>query len=378
MQLHLSHPLEAPGAIPRAPAELRVLMEERFAWAVARGHAVAVLASEPLGLEALERRSPGLEPRVLGALAVALEPVFEAAEALVTQEERTLVVLLIGPDPARLEAACRDWLARLKDLRVDGVDGPLRVQAKLGYAVSQPGRRLFLDTLIEVALEGLRVTRCRAPGACVHTMLYNLVQARLEAERGVEGLAVAASAPLGPGMTPREPGAQAPLPLEPRASRDGMGAESRAVTAGAAPVRASPSADPGQRERELLAALAAERREKESLQARLRILERTPPPPDAAHGSSAAQVERDGSTQDRIDQLERRLAKLRALLAESEERLARAQLAEAVDPGVASCYRTVQGLPADAPQHDQKAALMEQIFAANLELHEILRSRRAS
>jgi len=374
MQLHLSHPLEAPGAVSLAPGELRARMEERFAWAVEGGHAVAVLACELLGLEALERRSPGLEPRVLGTLAVALEPAFAAAEALVAHEERTLVVLLLGPDPARLEAAGREWLARLKELRVDGVDGPLRVQAKLGYAVGQPGRRLFLDTLIQVAREGLRVARCRGPGACVHTMLYNLVQARLEGERGGEGLAVTACEPLGPGTPARAPGAPAPLLLEPRSSPSGMGAGSRVPgDAGPTPARDAPSA-----ERELLAALAAERRENQVLQTRLRALERGPPAPEEAARATAAPVGPDESAQERIDRLERRLAKLRVLLAESEERLARAVQAETVDPGVASCYRTVQGLAADAPQHDQKATLMEQIFAANLELHEILRSRRAS
>ena len=159
MQLYLSHPLEAPGASRLAPAELRGLMEERFAWAVGRGHAVAVLAGEPLGLEVIERRDPGLSPRVMGALALALGPAFAASEALVLRQEGPLVVLLVGPDPVRLEAACRDWIARLKELRVDGVAAPVQLQVKLGYAVSQPGRRLFLDTLIQVALEGLRVAR---------------------------------------------------------------------------------------------------------------------------------------------------------------------------------------------------------------------------
>ncbi|HEX6884417.1 MAG TPA: hypothetical protein VF530_13650 [Planctomycetota bacterium] len=375
MQLHLSHPLAAPGATSLAPGELFSRMQERFAWAVGRGHAVALLACEPLGLEALERRSPGLAARVLGALAVALGPAFAAAEALVAREDAVLV-LLVGPDPRCLEAACRAWLAGLKELRVDGVDGPLRLQGKLGYAVSQPGQRLFLDTLLQVAREGLRVARCRGPGACVHTMLYNLVQARLEGERGVEGLAVTASEPLGPGMPAREPGAAVPLPHAPHPARTGTGAESRApVAAGTAPAPGVPSSD---RERDLLAALAAQRRENETLQARLRILERGPPPDGAARDAPEAQVGADASAQDRIDRLERRLAKLRALLVESEARLARAVQAEAVDPGVASCYRTVQGLAADAPQHDQKAALMEQIFAANLELHEILRRRRAS
>jgi hypothetical protein len=353
-------------------------MEERFAWAVGRGHAVVVLACELLGLEALEQRNPGLTPRVLGALAMALEPAFGAAEALVAREERALLVFLVGPDPRRLEGACRDWLARLRELRVDGVAGPLRAQAKLGYAVSEAGRRLFLDTLIQVALEGLRVARCHGPGACVHTMLYNLVQSRLEAERGGMGLVVVSSEPLAPEGPAREPGAEAARVLEPRVSRDGTDAESPRVATDPAPLRGSASTDDGRRERELLAVLAAERSEKQALQARLRALERGPPPSDSAGDTSKAPAGLDRSTLDRIDQLERRLAKLRTLLAESEERLARAVQAETVDSGVASTYRTVQGLASDTPLRTQKAALMEQIFAANLALNEILRGRRAS
>src|SRR5688572_819003 len=105
MQLYLSPPLEAAGASRLAPAELRGLMEERFAWAVGRGHAVAVLAGEPLGLEAIERRDPDLSTRVLGALALALGPAFAASQALVERQGRLLIVLLVGPDPVRLEAA---------------------------------------------------------------------------------------------------------------------------------------------------------------------------------------------------------------------------------------------------------------------------------
>jgi hypothetical protein len=39
-----------------------------------------------------------------------------------------------------------------------------------------------------------------------------------------------------------------------------------------------------------------------------------------------------------------------------------------LDAGIASLYRVVQGLSADAPQVDKKRALMEEIFRANMDL----------
>lgn len=366
MQLLLSHELEVPGARHLAPDELRAHMEERFAWALGRGHAVCALACELLGLEGIERREPGITPRVLGALAVALEPAFLAAEAIVQRDERCLVVLVVGPDPIRIEAACRAWIAGAKELRIDGAADRLRLSLRVGYAVTQPGQRLFLDTLLQVAREGLRVARCRAPGACVHTLLYDFLQERFERERGSEGIAVTASAPPAPGAPASAPAVDTKLPEIVAASSRVRSPSSQRCEADGAP------ADPSRRARELAEALDAQRRENEELRARLQALETGAVPPGDAP---------TGSARERIDLLERRLAKLQLSLAEAEQHLAQASQAGqegAVDPGLPSMYRTVQGLAADASQLAAKAALMEKIFAANLELHERLRRRHVA
>jgi hypothetical protein len=150
------------------------------------------------------------------------------------------------------------------------------------------------------------------------------------------------------------------------------------LVAGRAPAREAPSEEPGSRERELLAALATARRENEALQLRLRALEGPTRVPGDSRGTPDAPTGLEESAQERIHRLERRLEKLRALLVEAEERLARAAREEAVDPGLPSRFRTVQGLAVDAPLRDLKAGLMEQLFTANLELQEALRLRRAS
>jgi hypothetical protein len=374
MQLHLCHGLEFPGVPSHAPAELHGLMEACFAAAVESGQAVVALACQPHGLEALERASPDVLPRALGALSLGLTRAFEAEVILVSRNAGHLVVLLVGTDPARVEAACRAWSTRAQELQVEGLERPLRVSLWLGYGVTQPGLRLFVDTLIQVAFEGLRVARFRGPGTCVHTMVYGGVQQTLERERGREGLLIPARTPLR---------AEAPAGEPPRPEVASVRAEVVGATTNEAPRaeprREAPASSAMARESApaLLAALAAERRENELLRARLRLHE---PEPDSEPSavtrrppSAPAEV-----AQERIELLERRLIKLRRLLAESEERLARAGQVQESDAGVASRYRTVQGLADDAPERERKAGLMESLFLANLELQELLRGRAAS
>lgn len=67
-----------------------------------------------------------------------------------------------------------------------------------------------------------------------------------------------------------------------------------------------------------------------------------------------------------IDQLERRIAKLTEILGVTEEELKRVMAMKAIDSGVASIFRTVQGLSGSDQQADTKKAMMGEIFKANL------------
>ncbi len=67
-----------------------------------------------------------------------------------------------------------------------------------------------------------------------------------------------------------------------------------------------------------------------------------------------------------VDQLERRIAKLTSLLGVTEEELQRVLSMKTIDEGVASIYRTVQGLGPEAAQAEQKKAMMAVIFNENL------------
>jgi hypothetical protein len=76
--------------------------------------------------------------------------------------------------------------------------------------------------------------------------------------------------------------------------------------------------------------------------------------------------------QRQIETLERRISKLTDSLGLTEAELQRVLQQKGVDPGVASIYKTVQGLSAGAVQSELKKALMSKIFEANVELRKAI------
>ncbi|MEQ8764508.1 MAG: hypothetical protein RL885_11310 [Planctomycetota bacterium] len=73
---------------------------------------------------------------------------------------------------------------------------------------------------------------------------------------------------------------------------------------------------------------------------------------------------------DRVEQLERRVTKLRKHLADTEQSLAAMAKAKGIDPGVASIYRSVQGLNLEDPTADKKKEFLKEIFDQNLALRD--------
>jgi len=67
-----------------------------------------------------------------------------------------------------------------------------------------------------------------------------------------------------------------------------------------------------------------------------------------------------------VDQLERRIAKLTSILGVTEEELSRVMALKNIDAGVASIYRTVQGLSGTDEQAEAKRVMMAEIFRSNL------------
>jgi GGDEF domain-containing protein len=77
----------------------------------------------------------------------------------------------------------------------------------------------------------------------------------------------------------------------------------------------------------------------------------------------AAQMREHGR---QVDMLERRIAKLTSLLGVTEEELARVMSMKQIDAGVASIFKTVQGLRGDDGSIAAKKAMMATIFEQNL------------
>jgi len=78
--------------------------------------------------------------------------------------------------------------------------------------------------------------------------------------------------------------------------------------------------------------------------------------------------------QGEIERLERRLGKLTESLGVTEAELQRLSKLKSVDLGLSSIYREVQGLSDDDNQVERKKEMMKDIFKANLDLRDSLKS----
>ncbi|MHC4941660.1 MAG: hypothetical protein ACYTG7_01430 [Planctomycetota bacterium] len=85
--------------------------------------------------------------------------------------------------------------------------------------------------------------------------------------------------------------------------------------------------------------------------------------------------EAKSSQSGRIDILKRRIAKLSTRLNEAEERLAQAESLENPDSGMASEFRSAQGLDQGTDHYEAKKAVLEEIFNLNRELRELTACR---
>lgn len=74
----------------------------------------------------------------------------------------------------------------------------------------------------------------------------------------------------------------------------------------------------------------------------------------------------------KVENLERRLAKLQRTLTETEGVVERLKAAKEGDPGIESIYKSVQGLDPKDQRANQKRGLLDQVFQLNLELRDVI------
>ncbi len=75
----------------------------------------------------------------------------------------------------------------------------------------------------------------------------------------------------------------------------------------------------------------------------------------------------------RIETLERRVQKMRESLASAEDALSRAEASGPEETGVASIYRSAQGLRTDDGAYEKKKSMLEEIFRLNKDIKEQIR-----
>lgn len=296
--------------------EVRRLMEIEFERARRYGYAIACLTIQVDRLEHLETVH-GLETKheILCAVADLVKGATRAGDLLgYLMQDRLVVVVPHTPGDAARALAER-LLSGARKLRFANQSKTMRVTLSIGVAHNQHPDATSFEVLERVSNEGRAVADSSGGDRVAETELYRLHQPKLDAPAaGYRGR------------------------LEQLVDERG----------------------------DLEAAVAeiteeiVERALREAREEWARSLPAVQEP--AADDEEAANYKKQ------VELLQRRLAKLTESLGLTEQELARVRKLKAVDMGVESVYRDVQGLSGDDAQTELKKDLMSKIFAANLDL----------
>ena len=104
------------------------------------------------------------------------------------------------------------------------------------------------------------------------------------------------------------------------------------------------------------------------------VLEMVSQEVETLRGSSTLRMMAESQSQ--VEQLERRIAKLSQSLDTTEKELKRVAAMKNVETGVASIYRSVQGLSDDDDNAEQKREMMQDIFDANMAFRKELKAKK--
>ena len=330
-------PAEAKG-----PTEVRGRMELAHEEALRERAPLAVLRIAVDGIESVARiAAAGRIELVLSTLTSILRGLPRAGDLLAVREQDHVVAVLTHTDAAAAEAIGRGLQDAVKRITAPGSTRSLGIRLSIGIAHAQFDTAYWFQTLLAVANEGVEIAQNSGGGRLVHTELYGFHQKRLERlspDRPKPTLPppIVHEAPVNPAyLRPASP--PAPIP---------SAAPARSASA-SAPVAAPNPAGIAELEERVLR-LARDWTEE-------------------ALAKALAETQKAHSGE--VDVLERRIQKLTRALEEAQSELVRAQAGHEIDPGVASAYRTVQGLrDGDGAKRD----MLEKLFQANLELRTLL------
>jgi diguanylate cyclase (GGDEF)-like protein len=307
--------------------EVRQLMQVEFERARRYGYAIACLTIQVDRLEHLETVH-GLETKsaILNAIADLVKSATRAGDLLGYLVQDRLVVVVPHTTGEAARALGERLLTGARKLRFASESRTLRVTLSIGVAHNQNPDATSFPVLEEVSDEGRAVADSSGGDRVSETELYRLHQAKHEVP--VNGYRGRLEALVDERGDFESAVAQITEEIVERAIR-----EAREEWA-----NAQPTADDKR---------AAEQQ----------------------RSAEKDQAEDEAETYKRqVELLQRRLAKLTESLGLTEQELARVRRMKAVDSGIESVYREVQGLTGDGERGEMKRELMSQIFAANLDL----------
>lgn len=260
------------------------------------------------------------------------------SDLLLLMRDDRLIALFPHAAPEVANVVAKKLLATVRKMRFDRDGRTLRATVSIGVSHSRQRNAISFDTLIEVAEEGLRVADAAGGDRFVETELYLLVEKqRKDREEPARAGAASASAP-----------SPAPVP-----AAQWLG-ETLLEMLAAQGWKPGPN---GQIDRETLMRLLVSLQDKRA------------EPHDAGE---LAEVKRQNEL------LERRIAKLTSELGLTAEQLRRIAELKSFDPGLASIYKSVQGLSGNESHAERKREMMKEIFDANFALKKTLQQKKPS
>jgi diguanylate cyclase (GGDEF)-like protein len=268
-----------------------------------------------------------------------------------TADERFLAVFPhTTPETGALLA--KRLLGNARKLRFERDGRSLRISLSIGIAHNRADGASSFETLLGVAEEGLIVADAGGGDRYVETELYHLYEKkRANGKRPRFSEAPASTTPAASTSPYARAPAHTPAPVP------ALHAPSREELFGRALIDVLVSQG---HDAKLVAALTPDQ-----IAALIKGL----------RDKREVAIAVGGESKDReIELLQRRIEKLSGVLGATEEELRRVAALKGIDIGVASIYKTVQGLSADAAQYQRKREMMKTIFEANFALKKELES----
>lgn len=357
--------------MPESPYSPSSQVRETYRRAIAAGKTVVAVAMGASRPKAFRYRVGDEEAEhLLQATQLELQS-WPALEVHCTPVEDRILAICIDADFGVAEQE-----ALLRILKLSEICNPF-ARTAAGLARSVPSSPIAFEALVQVALEGLDVAQAGGGLRAVHTELYELFQSKHLRENPL--WQAPQPEPVAPALEQAEESTQTQL----------RESAAPAKESGVQKDQASPfdSNEAGNNTHSLEADLPPIRTELiDAIEARAEAVD-----PEATDyrrqrreliedAVRMARIEWENSSthaieqhHQQVDNLQRRIEKLRNELNDTERELKLAKVHSSHDDGVPSIYRNAEGLLDTDAQYELKRDLMGMIFRSNLDLRRHLR-----